>query len=126
MAKRSSAPTKRTKGKRVIFWVAVGLIPAGSVAAAGLLYVKEKGSMTASEDPMKGTGISAPMVDRPSLSRDLNPLLGRWRRPDGGYVIEVRGFDASCRLEARCYNPRSIHVACAEASKVGGKIKIFL
>ena len=39
----------------------------------------------------------------------LASLTGRWLRPDGGYVLDVRA--AGGGVEATYLNPRPIHVA---------------
>lgn len=57
---------------------------------------------------------------------DFGPLLGRWQRVDGGYVIEVRKIQAGGQMEAGYYNPRPINVARALASIHGDKIKVEL
>jgi hypothetical protein len=56
----------------------------------------------------------------------FDSLKGRWLRPDGGYVINIRGVDASGKMDAGYFNPRPINVAKAEASQEGDKIKIFI
>lgn len=53
-------------------------------------------------------------------------LKGRWERPDGGYVIEVRSADAEGRLEAGYFNPAPIKVAQARAYQEGGVTKVFV
>jgi hypothetical protein len=55
---------------------------------------------------------------------DFSPLLGRWQRADGGYVIEVRQIQADGRIDAGYFNPRPINVARAQASVFDDKIKI--
>jgi hypothetical protein len=58
------------------------------------------------------------------LADDFDPLLGRWQRADGGYVIEVRKILSDGRMDAGYFNPRPINVARAQASVFGDKIKI--
>jgi len=53
-------------------------------------------------------------------------LKGRWLRADGGYILEVRNLDASGKLDAYYFNPRSIHVAKAEASMQGTTLRVFV
>jgi len=54
-------------------------------------------------------------------------LVGRWLRPDGGYILEVRSVDsASGRMDVGYLNPRPIHVALAEAKEVEGKLTVFV
>jgi hypothetical protein len=55
---------------------------------------------------------------------DYRPLLGRWQRTDGGYVIEIRRAASDGRLEARYFNPRPINVSMAKASTFKDHIKV--
>ncbi|MGH8701092.1 MAG: hypothetical protein ACREVR_07925 [Burkholderiales bacterium] len=53
-------------------------------------------------------------------------LQGRWVRPDGGYVITVKGVDAGGKLDAAYANPNPLPFSKAEASRDGKAIKVFL
>jgi hypothetical protein len=53
-------------------------------------------------------------------------LKGRWVRPDGGYVIDIRNVEASGKMDAGYFNPRRINVSQAEASREGDAIKVFI
>lgn len=53
-------------------------------------------------------------------------LVGRWQRPDGGYIIDVRSAGPDGKLEASYFNPNPIHVARAEASGQGAMVKVFI
>lgn len=57
---------------------------------------------------------------------DLGLLKGRWVRPDGGYIIEIRSVDAGGRMEAGYFNPNPIHVARAAATLSGEVLTVFL
>ena len=56
----------------------------------------------------------------------LDTLKGRWLRAEGGYVIEVRGVGPGGKVDAAYFNPRSIHVGKAEASQVGGDVRLYV
>jgi uncharacterized protein (DUF2147 family) len=56
----------------------------------------------------------------------LEKLKGRWVRSEGGYVIEIRGVGPDGKLDAAYLNPRSIHVARAEATREGGAVQVFV
>ena len=43
-------------------------------------------------------------------------LHGRWFRPDGGYVLDIRDVDASGKIDAVYLNPRPIAVARADVT----------
>jgi len=53
-------------------------------------------------------------------------LKGRWLRPDGGYIIQVRNVEGGGKMDAGYFNPRPINVSRAEAKRDGGKIKVFI
>ena len=53
-------------------------------------------------------------------------LNGRWLRPDGGYVLEIRGADGGGAIEVAYLNPRPINVARAEATREGSAVKLFV
>jgi hypothetical protein len=53
-------------------------------------------------------------------------LKGRWQRPDGGYVIEIKNIDRVGKMEAAYFNPRPIHVAKADAARDGQMTKVFM
>ena len=52
-------------------------------------------------------------------------LVGRWVRPDGGYVITIRAVDADGKLDASYANPNPLPFYTAEATRDGGVIKLF-
>jgi hypothetical protein len=56
----------------------------------------------------------------------FDSLKGRWLRPDGGYVIDIRDVDASGKLAAAYFNPHPINVSQAEASREGDTTKVFI
>lgn len=57
---------------------------------------------------------------------DFQKLKGKWLRPDGGYVVEVRSVTDTGAMDAAYFNPKPIHVAKAEASLDGAAIKVFI
>jgi uncharacterized protein (DUF2147 family) len=56
----------------------------------------------------------------------FDSLKGRWLRPDGGYVIDIRDVDDGGKMDAGYFNPRPINVSQAKASQEGGKTKVFI
>ena len=53
-------------------------------------------------------------------------LVGRWIRPDGGYVLEIRRAQVDGRLDAAYLNPRSIKVSRAEWRREEGRLLVFV
>src|ERR1043165_8425589 len=60
----------------------------------------------------------------PAPAGDWNKLRGRWLRPDGGYVLEIRSVADDGRAEAAYFNPNPIHVAWAKIANAGGVLKV--
>jgi len=53
-------------------------------------------------------------------------LVGRWVRPDGGYVLVINAVDDQGRLDAGYFNPNDINVAKAKASVEGDQLNIYV
>lgn len=53
-------------------------------------------------------------------------LKGRWVRPDGGYVLEIRAVEARGTIDAAYLNPRPINVARAQATRDGSTLKVVV
>jgi hypothetical protein len=53
-------------------------------------------------------------------------LAGRWQRADGGYVLAIKSIGGDGALDAAYYNPRSIHIAKAEAARDSDATKVFI
>jgi hypothetical protein len=54
------------------------------------------------------------------------PLVGKWLRGDGGYVIEIRKVADDGSLEAAYFNPRPIHVSVARWRQDASAVRVFL
>jgi hypothetical protein len=57
---------------------------------------------------------------------DAQRLVGRWVRPDGGYVLDVRDTVKDGSLKAAYFNPRPINVAKAEWHQKDGTLTVFV
>jgi hypothetical protein len=55
---------------------------------------------------------------------DFQPLMGRWQRTDGSYVIEIRSIAPDGTIKVGYFNPRPINVEQAQASKDKELIKV--
>ena len=55
---------------------------------------------------------------------DYRPLIGRWQRTDGGYVIEIKRVATDGTMQAAYFNPRPINVSQAKASEFKDHLKI--
>ena len=45
------------------------------------------------------------MVASDNMHYDFRKLIGRWLRPDGGHVIDIREIHADGKVDAGYYNP---------------------
>jgi hypothetical protein len=98
-------------------------------AAAAFLVLSVSCGRNADSDPDKRAAGSVPggRAGKAEPGRvDFQPLVGQWVRPDGGYVIDIRHVGPDGRADAGYFNPREIHVARAEASSDGGRLKLFI
>ena len=57
---------------------------------------------------------------------EFQKLKGRWRRPDGGYVMAINRIADSGAMDAAYFNPYPIHVGNAVASRDGNVTKVFV
>ena len=66
-------------------------------------------------------------VEKPSDASEsgFDTLRGRWVRPDGGYMITIRGVEPDGKLDAAYANPRPLPFAEARTSRDGKTIKLF-
>jgi hypothetical protein len=92
-------------------------------AFAAFLWLKPKHPGSPSSAAAPAQAVLAP-ASQPKA--DFQRLKGSWVRPDGGYVVEVRGIEDTGRMDMSYFNPRSIHVARAEASQDGAATKVFI
>ena len=63
-----------------------------------------------------------PAAPRPEFQK----LTGKWERPDGGYVLEIKGVDAEGKVDASYSNPSPIKVSRARAYREGETTKVFV
>ncbi len=53
-------------------------------------------------------------------------LVGKWLRPDGGYVLELKAVTADGVFQAGYFNPNPINVSKARALQDGTTTKVFV
>jgi hypothetical protein len=61
-----------------------------------------------------------------SVQADNQKLLGRWVRPDGGYILVIKNVRFDGSMEAHYLNPNPINVSDARVITESGKINIFV
>jgi hypothetical protein len=112
-ARQSLAPP----GPRLnrVLWIAGGAAVLALVSA--LFVVFGLPSATATKP-----AVVPAQVDEVGAER----LVGRWLRPDGGYILDIRGALPDGRLDAAYLNPRSINVSRAEWQREGRHLRVFI
>jgi len=76
--------------------------------------------------PVVEAAATPPPATAAETKPDWQKLKGKWLRPDGGYIIEIKKLDDNGKMDAAYFNPKPIHVARAEASRSGAAIKVFI
>jgi hypothetical protein len=109
-------PPENKGGSSHLSWILIGLAIAVAVAGIYLIFARQG---TASKETRRAARTSPERVD-------FQPLVGKWMRPDGGYVISVRSVTPDGRVDAAYFNPRPIHVSRAEASAEGNRVRLFI
>jgi len=96
---------------RVAGWLA-GLALAGFAAATALA---------------QGSAPTTPGAAAPAVTPvpGFDSLKGAWVRPDGGYVIAIRGVAADGQLDAMYFNPRELPFMKAKATRDGATLRAF-
>jgi hypothetical protein len=95
----------------------------GAVGVCALLV--SCGDKTSPAPPAQATETNGP-PRAGSVSPEFAKLAGKWERPDGGYVLEIKGVEAGGKMDAAYFNPEPIHVSKALALRDGGTVKVFI
>lgn len=62
--------------------------------------------------------------EAPVGKSNIERLIGRWIRPDGGYVIEIKSVDAEGTADLSYFNPRPINVGRAVVSSEVAQVSL--
>jgi len=118
--KPNAKPPRSLAGLRLLIGIAV--------LAAGLIWWNNSRRADVPVGNVAGVapGTKAPAVAAAPVPAALQRLKGRWLRPDGGYVVEIRNVETDGKLDVTYSNPRSIHVAKADAAQEGALTKVFI
>jgi hypothetical protein len=122
----SEERSAKTAGKGRLPYSSIILGSAVLAVAVGLMLFArgeaepEPVAVSAPERPADRTGSA------PKRTDDFQRLLGRWMRPDGGYVIEIRGISPDGIMEAAYLNPRPINVSKAQAYRKEGVPQVLI
>ena len=108
---------------RRVYRVAQLLALPGSLALCGLLV--SCGSKT-EITPAPPTSQTNAAPSAAAVSPDLAKLVGKWQRPDGGYIVEIKSVDGSGKLDLGYFNPNPIKVSRAAAWRDKGATKLVI
>ena len=61
-----------------------------------------------------------------AADQGFEKLEGRWRRADGGYVLDIRKVRPDGAIDAAYLNPRPINVSKAQATRDGATVRVFV
>jgi len=98
--------------------------------AAGLWHLTRPqgesaaGAETADSSPAGNNGLTS--RETAAMPEALEAISGRWVRPDGGYVLEIREGRAGGHLDVAYFNPRPIHVSRAAWMESAGGLQVFV
>jgi hypothetical protein len=117
-------PVKPGVRRASVFTVTI-VLAIGILTAVILLRGREPGGMASPlpSPPAPGSSLAA---TADSTNPGFQALHGRWLRPDGGYILDIRDVKASGKIDAVYLNPRPITVASAEATRDGSTLKVFV
>ncbi len=118
---RKMSITRAASQRRSVHMIALLLI-FGAIAAGVFFLINGRYTSAQSAEPAKNKESAAAPKAKPGFDR----LVGRWQRPDGGYVIDIREVAADGKMSAAYYNPRPINVSQAEAALDGTTLKVFI
>jgi hypothetical protein len=122
----SSRKRPRKSGVRgMSVLIATLVLAVGIVASVVLLRGRQPGGtgLPLPSSPTSDISLTATTV---STESGLRALRGRWLRPDGGYILDIRDVDARGKIDAVYLNPRPITVARAEATRDGATLQVFV
>ncbi len=90
-------------------------------------FLLSTAALSVSLIPLPARAQAQVRAEAPAVPADgvFDALQGRWVRPDGGYVINIRGVAASGKLDASYANPNPLPFARAEATRDEKTIKLF-
>ena len=116
---KQNRPHQASKPSRRKLLLILMIFACAAIGGAGSwLYYNSSG--TSADPKPKASNAQTISVD------NFQKLVGRWLRPDGGYVLEIRNVDSKGLLEVVYFNPRPIHVSQARLISLDKKPQVFV
>ena len=115
------------KGKRRFPMGLVGLL-LGTILAAAIFIIAPKYSRLPRSAPARSTEAQTAGTPATDTDGQVNPqrLVGKWLRPDGGYILDIQTVKGDRTLEVAYLNPDPIHVSRAEVEEDGKTLRVFV
>ena len=82
--------------------------------------------LPACRDKQPDSGQNENSATKTGAKVEFNRVIGRWVRPDGGYVIEIRNVTSGGIMDVSYYNPNPINIAEGVAQIHDGRLHIFI
>jgi hypothetical protein len=120
-ARKRQTTAGPTAKRRRALWVAGAL---AVIVVIGLVVVVSRSPKPPSSPTRDPAALTTPASAPDQAGHDR--LTGRWLRPDGGYVIEIRSAQTNGVLDAGYFNPRPINVSRAEWRHDSGRLQVFI
>jgi hypothetical protein len=79
---------------------------------------------TTSAEPTNNSAAVASATPQPVT--EFAQLKGKWERPDGGYVLEIRDVAADGKADVGYFNPAPINVERTQIYSEQGVIQVFV
>ena len=117
---RKTAAAKRRPRLSPLFFLAAAVV----VLVAFISWRFNSLSVPYVDRQMKKAGLGGPAAAEPRS--EFQKLSGRWRRPDGGYLLAINSIADNGAMDAAYFNPNPIHVGNAVASRDGNVTKLFV
>jgi hypothetical protein len=114
---QAQAAKRRMDTRMITFLLIVAIITA-------VAFFLLRGRQTGAQSP--GPPTTKESAAAPEARAGFDHLKGRWRRPDGGYILEIGEMDGGGKMVARYFNPRPINVSRAEASQEGTATNVLI
>ena len=96
-----------------------------AVAASVAVLISCKKSEPETNTRLPDAAVS-PVPSVKSAKGEMSKLVGRWLRPDVGYVLEIQKVGADGKLDVIYSAPRPVQVGKATATQSGGVIKVII
>jgi hypothetical protein len=112
-------------------WVMAGIFVLGSICVALILtsWLQNKDMAAASSPaPRRQSADQPPVATSQNLLPDTEreKLIGRWRRSDANYMLEINRVAPDGQINAAYLNPKPIHVSKAIAMSESGKTTVMV